>query len=55
MKLSQVKVHTINAASAAALDTAVNDWLQATGEATYIALAYVEAGGNYSVCITYAL
>lgn len=55
MKLNQVKVHCINAASAAALDTAVNTWLIAQGEATYLDIAYVEAGGNYSVLITYTL
>lgn len=55
MKLNQVKVHCINAATAAALDTAVNTWLQATGEATFLALDYCESGGNYSVLITYTL
>lgn len=55
MKLNQVKVHCINAASAAALDTAVNAWLVTQGEATHLSIEYSEAAGNYSVLITYTL
>lgn len=55
MKLNQVKTHCINAASAAALDTAVSAWLQTTGEATFLSIDYCESAGNYSVLVTYTL
>lgn len=59
MKLNQVKFHCINAASPAALDTAITAWLQSlTGgqaEASFMSVDYCESAGNYSVLITYTL
>jgi hypothetical protein len=53
MKLNQVKVHCIDAATPAALDTAVNNWLVTTGEATFLSILYSTNGGDFSVLITY--
>jgi hypothetical protein len=53
VKLSAVKVKVFNAASAAALDAAVNAWLPAQSEATLLAVLYAVDAGDYSVCITY--
>ena len=59
MKLALLKTKTLNAASPAALDTAIAAYVQglATGEreATFLAIDYHESGGNYSVLITYTL
>lgn len=55
MKVNQIKTKTINAASASALDDAVAAWVQSQSEAVLLAVAYVEAGGNYSVLISYTL
>lgn len=55
MKLNQIRTKTINAASAAALDTAITTWVQAQGEATFLDIDYCESGGNYSALITYTL
>jgi hypothetical protein len=55
MKLNQIKTKTLTGASAAALDTAVAAWVQATGEATFLAIAYQVDAGTYSVLITYTL
>jgi hypothetical protein len=53
MKLNQIRTKTLNAASAAALDTAIETWVQAQGEATFLSIDFQESAGNYSVLITY--
>lgn len=55
MKLNQIRTKTINAASALALDTAIETFVQAAGEATYLDMRYCESSGNYSVLIIYTL
>jgi hypothetical protein len=40
MKLSQVRVHSETAATAAALDTAVNTWLAGRAEQTFVRIEY---------------
>lgn len=59
MKLNQIRTKTINAATAAALDTAITTWLQGLSatesESTFLDIDYCESGGNYSALITYTL
>jgi hypothetical protein len=55
MKVNQIKVHLIDAASAAALETAITTWVQGLGEATFIGIDYQVSGSSYSVLVTYTL
>lgn len=55
MKLSTVRVQVLNDVSAAALTVAVNNWLVAQNEATFLAIDYCESAGNYSALITYTV
>ena len=53
MKLSQAKVKVITAASAAALETAVNTFLEAAKEGVFIDIQYQFVAGEYTACIVY--
>lgn len=53
MKVNQVLVHVIDAATPGALETAITTWVQAQGEATFISIDYQVVAGSYSVLITY--
>ncbi|HTJ62148.1 MAG TPA: hypothetical protein VL333_13235 [Candidatus Saccharimonadales bacterium] len=53
MKLSQIKTKTIQAANAAALDTAITAFIETQTEATFLDLQYIVDGGSYSVIIVY--
>lgn len=53
MKLNQVVVKVISAASALGLETAVNGFLATVGEATLVATHYTANEGIYSAMIVY--
>jgi hypothetical protein len=53
MKLSQVKVKEFSEASMAALETAINAWLVAREEQTFIALHHYITGADYTALIVY--
>lgn len=55
MKLNTLKTKTLNAASPALLDTAIETFVRTLTEAVFLSVDYCESGGNYSVFITYTL
>lgn len=53
MKVNQIRTKTFNAATPAALDTAIAAWLQVQGEATYLSLSFSSSAGDYAAIIVY--
>lgn len=53
MKLNQVVIKVIEAATADALTIAVNTFLKNSGEATLLSMHYAVIGGDFSAMIVY--
>lgn len=58
MKLNQLKTKTVNGATPAALDQAISDFVNSSGEATYLDFRLVldsgePSGGLYAATIIY--
>jgi hypothetical protein len=53
MRLNQMKVHVIETAAAADLETALQAWAQAQTEAQYIETHFADVAGKYVVLIYY--
>ena len=53
MKLNQIKTKILTAATAAALETAVNDWIGGRSEETFISIHFTETTGNFTAYIVY--
>ncbi len=53
MKVNQIKTKTFNAATPAALDTAIATWLVTQTEATFMSLDFSTFSGDYAAIIVY--
>lgn len=53
MKLSQAKIKVITAATAGALETAVNTFLAEAKEGVFIEIQYMFTTGEYTACVIY--
>ncbi len=53
MKLNTAKVEIITDATGSGLATAVNAWLEARGQESYVSMQFTESTGNFTAYIVY--
>lgn len=53
MKVNQAKVEVFNNADPAALQAAVNAWLEARGQESFISIQFTESTGSFTAYVVY--